>query len=238
MVKVKEYTNKGGREENEDSLSVFFEDNRLCAIVADGLGGHGDGRLASSMAVEFVGEKFSEQGEAFVRNLDKNMEKLNSMICCKQTDNTKMRTTIAVLVIENESVTSAHIGDSRIYRFMDNKITDMTFDHSVSQMAVLTGEISQAEVRHHIDRDKLLRSLGKAEGVKTEFNSWENNDKDKCRFLLCTDGFWEHIEENEMETCLKNSKSTEEWMDKMLKIVEERVNETSDNYTAITVWCE
>lgn len=238
MIKVKEYTNRGGREENEDSLSVFCQGNRLCAVVADGLGGHGDGSLASHLAVEYVGEKFLEQGESFVKKLNGNMEELNSIICSRQTDSKKMRTTIAILVIESDCVTSAHIGDSRIYRFIDNKITDMTFDHSVSQMAVLTGEITQSEVRHHIDRDKLLRSLGKSEGIKTEFNSWGNENIDKCKFLLCTDGFWENIEESEMEDCLNSSQSPEEWMNKMTEIIKERVNENSDNYTAITVWCE
>ena len=238
MFKVVKYTNIGGRQENEDAHDLFYDNGRLCVVVADGLGGHGGGAKASQTAVEFIGKKFVEQKEDFLQNLNENMEELNSEICSKQTKLEKMRTTIAVLVIEKDLITTAHIGDTRIYHFLNNNIADMTFDHSVSQMAVLSGEIKQEEIRHHIDRNKLLRSLGKSDGIRTEINSWGDAKNGKHAFLLCTDGFWENIDEQEMIQCLKESTGPKEWMSKMTKIIKSRIGDDSDNYTAVAAWKE
>lgn len=238
MYKIIKYTNAGGRSENEDSCEVFYEEGRLCAVVADGLGGHGGGAEASKTAVDYVGKKFLEQKNDFVSKISENMEELNSIICGKQTVDVKMRTTIALLNIENQEVTTAHIGDTRIYHFVDCKITDVTFDHSVSQLAVLSGEIKQEEIRYHIDRNKLLRSLGKSEGIKTEINSWGNVKDGKHAFLLCSDGFWENITETEMSDCMKETEGPKEWIMKMLKIIKTRMKEDADNNTAIVVWCD
>lgn len=238
MYRVIKYTNPGGRLENEDSHEIFHEAGRVCAVVADGLGGHGGGAEASKTAIDYVGKVFWEQKENFVPKISENMEELNSMICDKQTKTVKMRTTIALLMIENKEVTAAHIGDTRIYHFVDNEIKDVTFDHSVSQLAVLSGEIKPEELRHHVDRNKLLRSLGKSEGIRTEVNSWGNVREGKHIFLLCTDGFWENIEEAEMTDCLKNANGPKEWMTKMIEIIQTRTKEDADNYTAIAVSCE
>ena len=238
MFKIIKYTNVGGRNENEDSHEIFYEDDRLCAVVADGLGGHGGGAEASQTAVEYIGKVFLEQKDCFGQKISENMEELNSIICSKQHDSVKMRTTIALLTIEKEEITTAHIGDTRIYHFLDNKIVDITFDHSVSQLAVLSGEIKQEDIRHHVDRNKLLRSLGKSDGIRTEINSWGKINNGKHIFLLCTDGFWENIEETEMMESLRNTDGPKEWMTNMLEIIETRTKENADNYTAIVVWCE
>ena len=238
MFKIIKYTNVGGRNENEDSHEIFYEDGRLCAVVADGLGGHGGGAEASQTAIEYIGKFFLEQKDGFVSKINENMEELNSIICSKQTNKEKMRTTIALLIIEKKEMTVAHIGDTRIYHFVDHKMTDFTFDHSVSQLAVLSGEIRQEDIRHHVDRNKLLRSLGKSDGIKTEINTWGKLDEGKHIFLLCTDGFWENIEETEMMDCLKDTNGPKEWMINMLEIIKTRTKENADNYTAIAVWCE
>lgn len=238
MYKIIKYTNVGGRNENEDSCEIFHEEGRLCAVVADGLGGHGGGAEASKTAIDYIGKAFFEQKKDFVSKTDENMEELNSIICNKQTEQVKMRTTIALLMIDNKEITTAHIGDTRIYHFVDNKIKDITFDHSVSQLAVLSGEIKQEDIRHHIDRNKLLRSLGKSEGIRTEINSWGNVKEGKHAFLLCTDGFWENITETEMSDCLKDAVDLKEWMTKMIRIIKTRMQENADNNTAIVIWCD
>lgn len=242
MLRVVGYTNIGGRNENEDSYDYFYEyfqkQLRFCAVVADGLGGHGGGAEASQTTVEYFKRVFQDQKDCFVQKLDENMNEINSIICSKQTEREKMRTTVAVLTIENGYVTTAHVGDSRIYHFVDGKIVNMTFDHSVSQLAVLSGEITQEDVRHHIDRNKLLRSIGKSDGVKTEINSWGTTKEQKHAFLLCTDGFWENINEQEMTKCLEVSSGPKEWMDGMIKILSTRIGKDSDNNTAIAVWAE
>lgn len=238
MYKIIKYSNVGGRSENEDSCEIFYEEGRLCAVVADGLGGHGGGAEASKTAVDYMGKKFLEQKEDFVSKISDNMEELNSVICSKQMPSVKMRTTIALLSIVNQEITTAHIGDTRIYHFVDCKITEVTFDHSVSQLAVLSGEIKQEEIRYHIDRNKLLRSLGKSDGIKTEINSWGKVKDGRHAFLMCSDGFWENITETEMTDCLKEAADIKEWMTKMLRIAKARMKENADNNTVIAIWCD
>lgn len=242
MLRIVKYTNVGSRDENEDAHEIFYEyfqdRNRLCAVVADGLGGHGGGSEASQTAVKYIGKMFLEQKDSFLDKISENMEVLNSLICDKQTKQMEMRTTIAVLIIEGENITTAHMGDTRIYHFVDNKIVAMTFDHSVSQLAVLAGEICQEDVRYHVDRNKLLRTLGKKEGVKVEINSWGNIKGKRHAFLLCTDGFWEKINEREMTECLKVSDGPKEWMTQMTNVLNARIDSKTDNNTAIAVWSE
>ena len=105
-----------------------------------------------------ISVKNLEQKEDFVSKISDNMEELNSVICSKQMPSVKMRTTIALLSIVNQEITTAHIGDTRIYHFVDCKITEVTFDHSVSQLAVLSGEIKQEEL-HSVTLHKTVALL-------------------------------------------------------------------------------
>lgn len=133
----------------------------------------------------------------------------------------------------------AHIGDSRLYHFLDGELIEQTFDHSVSQMAVLRGEISQEEIRGHVDRNRLLRAIGREDTIKIDCSDIVDMEGEDHAFLLCTDGFWEYVTEDEMEKDLRKSRSPGEWLDRMLKRLDKRTRKkNNDNNSAVAIMYE
>lgn len=236
MIIAAKYTNRGGREVNEDCCAFIIQNQRACAAVADGLGGHGGGDVASSTAVDVVSKKWQNTSKAEKDQLSEWFDTANEVICANQRNSLQMRTTLAVMVCEEQTVYMAHVGDTRIYHFVDGKLKSSTFDHSVAQLAVLAGEITQDQIRSHIDRNKLVRSLGKHDELQTEISDPIDVSDGKHVFLLCTDGFWEYVLEKDMERLLHKAKDPEEWITSMVKILWRRASKENDNYTAVAVW--
>lgn len=233
------YTNNGSREINEDSCGVAVYGESYCFVVADGLGGHGGGEIASKCAVDTVCAIFSENGynsdffeKAFYtaqKNILAEQERLHAQ--------SKMKTTMVILVIHEGKAYWAHVGDSRMYMFKGKKYKLRTIDHSVPQMLALSGEIKESDIRHHPDRNRLMRVLGvKGEQPRFECGTPCKNSGFQA-FLLCTDGYWELIEEKDMEELLKNSKTVEEWVIGMNELIQKNgTDRDMDNYTAVAVF--
>ena len=156
-----------------------------------------------------------------------------------QTPEVEMKTTLVVLLLNHGRAMWAHIGDSRLYHFSGGKLIEQTFDHSVSQMAVLRGEIKQEDIRGHVDRSRLLRAIGREDTIKIDISEIIDLGDGEHAFLLCTDGFWEYVTEQEMEKDLKRSSSPREWLDRMVKRLNKRTkNKNNDNNTAVAVMYE
>ena len=150
-----------------------------------------------------------------------------------------MKTTLVVLVVTESQIKWAHIGDSRLYRFYDNGDKyERTRDHSMVQILKDMGEITEADMRHHEDRNKLLRVMGAEWSTKNFDLSAVLERGESQSFALMTDGFWEYVYEKEMEETLSEAKTPEEWLEKMNALLVERVTEGNDNYTAAAVFCE
>lgn len=232
------YTNKGKREVNEDSCGVASFRDSYCFVVADGLGGHGGGDVASKCAVDAVCGLFSQTGytEHFFRDAFQNAQR--SIIAAQQQAHTvsQMKTTLVILVVTPGRTYWAHVGDSRLYHWKNQKLRERTVDHSVPQMLVMSGEIKESEIRHHPDRNRLLRVLGvKGEQPRYECGKPLRNSGDHT-YLLCTDGYWELIAENAMTEALKSGKTLEEWIIHMnSQVLHNGANTEMDNYTAIAV---
>jgi len=226
-------TNPGGRSHNEDSAHILQFDGSLIAVVADGLGGEGGGEIASRTAVRATSE-FIERSPLFTtENVDAAIKHANDSVINAQKSFPAMKTTVVLLYIGDALAVCGHLGDSRLYHLRGDEIIFQTKDHSVSQMAALVGEISQEDIRHHTDRNKVLRALGAAGSAVPESKvlSAQNGDG----FLLCSDGFWELVLEDEMVTDFVESQNAEQWLKKMLAKVESRLTAYGDNYSAITV---
>lgn len=238
MITYKIITNQGDREINEDSVMITERNEKYCFIVADGLGGHGKGEVASALVVESGRSLYQRyEGNTFLKDCfemaqQELMEEQKRQNLC-----TEMKTTMVALEIGEGKAMWGHVGDSRLYHFHKAKLVSHTLDHSVPQMLVLAGEIKEKQIRGHEDRNRLLRVLGV---------EWENPQytlaapvpiKKGQAFLLCTDGFWELIEEKTMTACLKKSTSVEEWMERMTEEVKKNgIGKNMDNYTAIGIW--
>ncbi len=229
------FTDKGDRKVNEDFFGFASYDDRYMFILCDGLGGHGMGDQASQFAVEYIKDYFLScpDAEAFAATV---IEKTHYALRRKQEDTNmtgKMRTTCVILVLSGNRGISIHVGDSRLYRFRENTVVSRTRDHSIPQILVLTGEIEEEEIRCHPDRNKVLRALGDDhENLKCDISHFEVKPGDT--FLLCSDGLWEPVREEEMVQALKSSESVKDWLEKMAAIARVNSNEKKmDNYTAI-----
>lgn len=227
----------GNRQINEDSLVINEQNGRYCFVVCDGVGGNGLGDVASNLVAKILVEqsvkhKFNECiSKAFMAAQDELLK--------QQIDNNaknKMKTTAAMLLVEENIFYIGHIGDTRVYVFGENNIRYRTVDHSVPQILALAGEISEDEIRNHPDRNVLLKAMGtKWEKPMFDVSPVMPISEFKAA-LVCSDGFWEYVTENEMLDSLKYSTDSREWLNKMLLIAESAaVNQNRDNYSAIAI---
>lgn len=239
MVDFALITNQGGRTNNEDYVTSATYGNSSCYILCDGLGGHECGEVASSSVATWVAQLFQEKGDYpdFLSDAFKlAQEKLLSLQEEKGMKNA-MKTTLVILVVTDEQMKWAHIGDSRLYHIYSNNTKyERTKDHSMVQILCDMGEIEESEMRHHPDRNKVLRVMGAEWSSKSFDLSAILERGEKHAFALMTDGFWEYVEEQEMMDILNDSQSAEEWMLSMEKLVVARADMTkTDNYSAICV---
>lgn len=241
MIQYKAYSSSGSRSINEDRMGAVVEGDSCCFAVADGLGGHGNGEVAAQLAIDAVCGIFLKNGytEDFFENA---FEAAQEAILAEQERRhapSGMKTTLVVLVIDGGMVRWAHIGDSRLYIFKRNKVKTRTLDHSVPQMLVKSGEIKERDIRNHPDRNRLMRVLG-IKGEKPKLEIGPQMNLAGCQaFLLCSDGYWELIEEKKMGQLLKSSSTSEEWIEKMNESVHSNGKDIEmDNYTAIAVFCD
>lgn len=233
------FTNVGGREVNEDSHGVFSAEGNTCYVLCDGLGGHGMGDIASSKVVEVVGKEFEKTkfeadllGKLFITAQEALMEE-QAVRNAKR----KMKTTGVIVVTDRKNAYIGHVGDSRGYVFYKNKVKTRTADHSIPQMLVLSGEIKEEQIRNHPDRNTLLRVMG-VDWDEPMYELMSPIPLRKCQaFLLCSDGFWELVDEAEMCAQLKKARSAEEWLNGMVETVQKNGDgKNMDNYTAIAIW--
>ncbi len=242
MIDFSLFTDKGGRGNNEDYVSYGKKGNALCFVLCDGLGGHDCGEVASESVAGTVVKLFEEKGnyndfldDAFVKAQTSllNLQREKGMV-------NAMKSTMVVLVIDEEQMKWAHIGDSRLYHiFADNTKYERTKDHSMIQILLDMGEITEKEMRHHPDRNKVLRVMGAEWSTKSYDKSAILERDGKHAFVLMTDGFWEYVQEEEMLDLLGKANSAKAWLDSMRELVEARADMTStDNYSAICVIVE
>ena len=233
MITYTVFTDRGGREVNEDSARVFEKDGKKCLVLCDGLGGHGKGEVASALVVEAVGQIFNSAqkiDEDFLRSAFQLSQEALIDEQIRQDAKTDMKTTAVAMYIDGNKVQWGHVGDSRLYAFAKNKVKLRTLDHSVPQMLVFAREIKEKQIRNHPDRNRLLRVMG-IEWEKPMYELAEQTQLEKYQaFLLCSDGFWELIDEKQMCKLLKNSSTVEEWMQAMVEVIKKNgIGKNMDN---------
>lgn len=230
------YTNQGGRGHNEDSVRCFAEGARGVFVVADGLGGHGCGEVASALAADtlFQGCLDEAPGPQALLEL---FQRANGAVLTGQgtPGQEEMKTTVVALSLEGERAVWGHIGDSRLYRFSGGKLIQETRDHSVTYRKYLGGEISYMDIYHDDDRSSLLRALGK-EPCKPEAGEAALLPGDA--FLLCSDGFWEYVYQEEILADLLKAETPEQWAQSMLLRHIRRTPPGNDNFSLIAVFAE
>ena len=231
-LSISYYTAKGKRENNEDAVSLLEGSNSLLAIVADGLGGHEGGEIASNHAIAALNRILQSQTPDEEELIDAICQ-ANREIYEMQDPHSCMRTTLAALWLDGCRAFAANVGDSRIYQFRDGRILYQSVDHSVAQMAVLVGELPQEQLRTSKDRNKLIRVVGDVRSPKVDCEELFAQPGD--RFLLCSDGFWEPVTEEIMLETMAGSATAQQWLCLMRQELERMNNPLQDNHTAIAL---
>ena len=231
----------GERELNEDCVELVEEEGFLCAVLCDGLGGHEGGELASGCVCASIKKTMEQRDkqlpleELAVLAVEKAQEEL----LAEQERLGKtgaMKTTLCLLILSGDDAAAAWVGDSRMYQFRDNHVLCRTKDHSIPQYLVSTGEIKESQIRRHPDRNKLLRVMGN-NWDSPRYQMWKT-EKPRAgdAFLLCSDGFWDWIDEKKMCFKLRFSKNAENWLQTMEKtVVRTGRGKGMDNYSAVVI---
>ncbi|MDD3654728.1 MAG: protein phosphatase 2C domain-containing protein [Desulfotomaculaceae bacterium] len=236
-------SNKHGRKTNQDCFDYGFINQRGYWVVADGLGGHQGGEVASKLAVESIVNSFKVYQEISSDAIQKYFEIAQTAILKQQKKIpalSEMRTTIVLLLADPQFAIWGYAGDTRLYHFRSGQIIYQSKDHSVPQALANAGDINPEEIRFHEDRHRLLRALGQEHQFRPSITAEKKALQNGDAFLLCTDGFWELVLEKEMEHDLANFPDPKRWLNKMqdriLARALERANKQHDNYTAIAVF--
>lgn len=235
-------SNVGDREHNEDSVYSEIikrgEKESGIFVLADGLGGHGRGEVASGIVIETARKVFQavDPCAGMIESIfDHAQESLISLQKKEHADD-EMKTTAVILLVMGQSMYWGHVGDSRLYFFRKQKLVTRTLDHSVPQMLVNAGELKEKKIRKHPDRNKLLRVMGTDWDEPRYVVSGMQELMPGDAFLLCSDGFWENITEKQMLRCLKKTSNAADWLDKMNLLVQKSGEKTDmDNNSAIAV---
>lgn len=179
------------------------------AIVADGMGGHAAGEVASSMAVKLIKQNYYAATLPTAEALANAMVQANQAIFQEASRSEKrlgMGTTCTAVAILDNALFVAHIGDSRAYLMQDNHLYQLTTDHTYVQDLLDAGKIDPVEAVHHPQRNVLTRALGTQADRKADVFRAEFPMTPGSQLLLCTDGLYEYFTSEEMLQILSTYK--------------------------------
>lgn len=214
---------KGGRNENQDFFGSAKTQLGDLIIVCDGMGGHKGGRHAAELAVQIIIDEVSKSNsDNPVITLQNAIEKANAIIWEEGNSNSQfkgMGTTVVALLITNEEAICCHVGDSRVYQLRDRKILHRTFDHSHVFELVKHGILTEEQARLSEKSNIITRALGIEAEVKIE--TTDNLEYKKGdRFLLCTDGIWGQIPENELVEMISRKTDLETVLNQLVEKID------------------
>jgi protein phosphatase len=236
------------RNHNEDCFSIFEEDRLV--LVADGMGGHAAGEVASGIATVEVGRFFHFGKEPWPFEPQPALTQLENRLACSfkvanrkifETSRTEggrrgMGTTLVALAFEGDQLCVAHVGDSRAYRIHGDAITRLTRDHSfLEQFKEINPGMTREEEQNFPHKNVITRALGLADDVDVDVKQLAVEPGDM--FLLCSDGLSGHVEDEEILEVVRDV-TDGDLVDAVAKLVE-RANEEggNDNITAVLVRC-
>jgi len=210
------------RNHNEDAVGIFERDQLLVMVVADGMGGHASGDVASQMAIEFIQNEFNnglivDSKEAARDWMTHVLEQVNADILAyaKANDVLLMGTTLVIVVVTETFIAIANIGDSRAYLFAFDKLRQLTKDHTFVRELVDKGQISEHAAKSHPQKNIISKALGASENLEFDFFTLEHYDA--SGILLCTDGLTGLVEDQSILTVLKSDMSTREKVQQLVE---------------------
>ncbi len=205
-------------------------------VVADGMGGHAGGEVASRLAVETLAMAFGRQPTGV--GLSEAVSEANAVVWQHSQTNPELRgmgTTITALSLVNEdgedTLALVNVGDSRSYRFHDGEISQITTDHSLAEEMVRTGDLTSDEAAVHPHRHILTRALGVATDVAVDL--WRIHPVRGDRYLLCSDGLTNELSPDQIAEVLSSVSDPQRAAELLVQAA--RTHGGSDNITVVIV---
>jgi PPM family protein phosphatase len=226
------------RKHNEDSGEVFTKGEHFLAVIADGMGGHKAGDIASQEALKVIKAAWVQFEENmgnikdWIQNVLRDTNKHIFEFSQVNPETRGMGTTIVAALGTNKEVTVAHIGDSRCYLYSNGELKRVTDDHSLVQELVKSGQITEDEAEIHPRRNMIMKAVGTDETVEAELNviTWKTGDY----LLLCSDGLSDKVSFKKIKEALDSSAETvAEKVGKLITWAKDAGGE--DNITAILI---
>jgi len=232
MRKIKHLDKKdrGARADQQDNVVIVQNGNDVLLALGDGMGGHSGGKRASEILISTARNHFETY------DYYNHQEFFNSIIYETEQEITfyanqsgeDPHTTVTLALILDGVIHFANVGDSRVYIFDREGLVTRSRDHSVPEMLLQMGEIEEHEMATHPDQNKLTKSLRPNSHVEATHYSYELNYNKDYVILVCSDGFWEYVEEQEMMYFLFNFELSEA-LNNMVGIARDRGGSGGDN---------
>lgn len=190
------------RDHNEDAYAIVPEAG--LAVLADGMGGHNAGEVASQLAVATTVAILSQTAGLAARDrLETALQAAHAGIREKAAGSTRhhgMGTTIVAVLLQKQSLAIAHVGDSRLYRLRQGQLAALTHDHTLQQEFIDKGLYTPEQAREKVARNILTHALGLEDAPRIEIGEFAVESGD--RYLLCSDGLYEMISDAEIAALL------------------------------------
>lgn len=213
------------RSHNEDSVTILKNAaNEYLLIVADGMGGHRKGEVASSMAVSHLGKRWSAINSIgtkldAINWLNDNINEINKNILTyaeSNPDSIGMGTTLVVALLTREYLIFGNIGDSSGFVYKDKKLHKVTKDHTLVSLLVQAGDLTEEEAKFHPKKNVLMKALGATE--KCELDIFDIIDETFEGVFLCSDGLTNMLSDEQIEKVLNDSElDIEEKVSKLIR---------------------
>ena len=215
------------RSHNEDSVIIVRNQNDdYLLAVADGMGGHRCGEVASSIAISYLGKHFQEtfrnmNKEDAVEWIRQSVKEINRLIfnhAEEHPESKGMGTTLVLAISTNDYVLFGNIGDSSGFAMKDNHIHKITYDHTLVNLLVTAGELTEEQAKDHPKRNVLMKALGANDPVEIDIFDCDIEVSD---ILLCSDGLTNMLDQESIERILLSDYSVE---DKVIRLIKKAIN--------------
>ena len=231
----------GRRKTNEDSVHVTRDGLFVLAALADGAGGHRNGATASQIAVQRVDAQIHDAPAFEPGIFHQAMIETHRAVqrAQSQTDALyRMHTTLVALWLDGENGRAlwSNVGDSRLYLLRDGQVSQLSVDDSLIQQMLEAGLLLEGPARVHPQRGPLLAALGVEGDVEPHTSKECVATRSGDAFLLCSDGWWSALSEDEIASTQRAATSPVSWLAAMQVEIEAKDVQRQDNFSAIAAW--
>lgn len=228
------------RENNEDTFYVSKDIKVPLYLVADGMGGHKAGEIASSMAIDIIEKNFTNlknksiDEDKIIKLIKKSIEEANTKIYLKSIGNKQLKgmgTTITLAYILKNKIYLGHVGDSRAYLIKDEDIYQITEDHSFVNELLKSGSITKEEAKTHPKKNMITRAVGSSSIIEMDLmvKKYDKNDI----LILCSDGLTNMVTDSEILETLKSEYDVQKSCEILVDLAND--NGGRDNITVVAI---